>query len=105
MGYRLEISKIKYKASGGKLYGYTETDNLKSFKYLYNKGYVDEDEYWSYGFNPQIVLTAKEFKEFIKLYINDLKDYYNYSEEEKNVITQDLIRLSKTKGDKLLEWW
>lgn len=104
MGYRLEISKIKYSTCGGKLYGYTETDNLKSFKYLYNKGYLEGDEYWSYGCNPQIVLSATEFKEFIRLYIDDLKEYYHYGEDEKSEIIEDLIRLSKTKGDKLLEW-
>lgn len=105
MGYRLEISKIKYNTSGGKLYGYTETDNLKSFKYLYDKRYIDKNEFWSYGFNPQIVLNANEFKEFIKLYICDLKEYYNYGEEEKSEIIENLIKLSKTKDDKLLEWW
>lgn len=104
MGYRLEISKVKYSTCGGKLFGYTNVEKLRSWKYLKENGYIEGDECWDYGFNPYIVLNEEEFKDFIKLYINDLKQYYQFPSNLNNLI-KDLINLSKTKGNKLLEWY
>jgi hypothetical protein len=103
MGYRLEISEIQYKASGGKLFGYVDKEKLLSHKWLLDKGFIDGDEYWNYGCNPQIVLTAEEFREFFKLYGEDLKNFYKYDINE--IIDKDLEDLLKSKNDKLLEWW
>ena len=100
MGYRLEISEINYKASGGKLFGYVDKEKLKSHKWLLEKGFIDGDEYWDYGCNPQIVLNHEEFKEFIKLYKEDLKEFYQYDLEE--LFFKDLL---ENDNDKLLEWW
>lgn len=103
MGYRLEISKIKYSTCGGKLYGYTDVHELKSWEWLLKNKYIDGDEYWSYGCNPQIVLDAEEFKKFIKLYLEDLDENYAFK-EYLQVLKDELIKLSRTKCDKLLEW-
>lgn len=104
MGYRLEISEIKHKACGGKLYGYTDETNFKSRQYLIDKNYleVDESEYWSYGFNPQIILTAQEFREFINLYNED----WNNSGKNKDCILNDekIKELMENDNNKLLEW-
>lgn len=102
MGYRLEISKIKYAHCAGKLFGYTDECNLKSYKWLLENEYIDGDEIWDYGFNPHIVLNSVEFEEFIKLYYEDLNEYYkDYNFE----IDDDLQELINSKCDKLLEWW
>lgn len=104
MGYRLEISKIEYKESGGKLFGYVEDETkLESWKWLKNHEFITGDEYWDYGCNPQIVLDDDEFKEFIELYIFDLHNYYKYEIDSDWI--KSLRDLAKTKEDKLLEWW
>ena len=67
MGYRLEISEFKDLNVGTKLFGYTEdVTKFRSHKWLLENNYITGEEYWSYGCNPQIVLTNEEFKEFIK---------------------------------------
>lgn len=103
MGYRLEISELEYKACGGKLYGYVEdTTELKSYKWLLDKNYIDGDEYWSYGCNPKIILDKEEFKEFIKLYNEDC----NNAGHEKDVVLKDkdFQELIKSDKYKILEW-
>ena len=55
MGYRLEISKIEYKATGGKLYGYVDNiEELESYKWLLNKGYItnEDKDNWYYSRSP-----------------------------------------------------
>lgn len=102
MGYRLEISEITYKACGGKLYGYLDDEEKKlpSYQWLLEKGYLTGNETWYYGFNPRIILTSEEFKEFIELYILDKMNESEYTMIEDSV--KDLI---ETKCDKLLEWF
>ena len=101
MGYRLEISKIKYCACGSKLYGYVDDEKkLKSHQWLLEKGYIDGDEYWDYGCNPQIVLSPDEFKDFNKFkpeYIEYQKDYIINQKEIQELINGE--------NDILLEWW
>ena len=99
MGYRLEVSKIDYVYCGGKLYGYVSEEKLKqlkSYQWLLKKGYIDGDEYWSYGCNPQIVLRASEFREFMKLYIDD-RDWKHDDLALEELMASD--------GFKLLEWF
>ena len=103
MGYRLEISEIEYKGCGGKLYGYFEDETkLRSWKWLKNHKYIDGDEYWDYGYNPQIVLPNEEFQVFIELYIHDLLKYYKYPIDEDWI--RDLREIGDSDNDKLLEW-
>lgn len=104
MGYRLEISELKYKKSGGKLYGYVEDETkLESWKWLKKHDYIDGDEYWDYGCNPQIILRNEEFQEFIELYIHDLQNYYKYTLDDDWI--RDLRDLGDNDDYKVLEWW
>lgn len=110
MGYRLEMSKVKYSACGSKLYGYIDDEKkLKSHQWLLKKGYIDGDEYWDYGCNPRIVLRPYEFKEFIELYNEDFNKFKpQFCEEypEDYIINQKEIQeLIKNKETVLLEWW
>lgn len=81
MGYRLEVSKITQVFYGTKLFGNYENEELKSYKWLQDNGYIDYDEYFyfGYGFEGNIVMDVKDFKEFAKVYNDDLnrleKDY------------------------------
>lgn len=104
MGYRLEISKIEYVACGGKLMGYVEDDSkLRSHQWLLEKGYIEDDEsYWDYGYNPRIILRSDEFKEFIKLYIEDKIEFQNYPHFKDEA--KKLLELAETQDMKLIEW-
>ena len=105
MGYRLEISEIKYSACGGKLYGYFDEENFKSRKWLLERGYIDGDEYWSYGCNPQIVLRPDEFKEFIELYNEDWNSVKADVAKDAPKNNPDIKKLLVNENDVLLEWW
>lgn len=104
MGYRLEISEVKYKACGGKLYGYCDEEKLKSYKWLLDKGYLDGDEYFTYGFWGNIVLMPHEFKEFIELYNEDVNEQ---SDGLKDRVINDpnIQELLKSDEDKLIQWY
>ena len=102
MGYRLEIYEMKYKACGGKLYGYVDIETLekcKSWKWLMNRGYINEDNNytWYYYANHDICLFGDDLKEFLKLYLEDYEKYgYNCDdtkEELKNLL--DCNRLDR----------
>ena len=116
MGYRLEISKIEYTGvSGYKLYGYIneeELKKLKSFRWLVEKDFIDEDDtYWGYNYNPQIILNSNEFIEFVQLYNDDLNKYYKELGYDSGYIKDsfinntDMKELLKSNNKKLLEWW
>lgn len=108
MGYRLEISETEYKACGGKLFGYCDEEELKSHKYLLDKGYLDGDEYFNYGFEGNIVLRADEFKEFIKLYNEDMNEQrapYGCIEKDCIINSEDIQELLKSDKDKLIQWY
>ena len=78
MGYRLEVSELKYKMCCGKLFGYVDTYNLESYRWLVDNNYLSGDkleEYFDYGYEGNIVLSAEKFKEFIEIYIKDLKKH------------------------------
>ena len=75
MGYRLAISELEQVYYGTKLFGYVDDEtNLKSFKYLKDIDVIKGDEIWDYGFDNPIVLSIKEFKDFRKLYAEDLEE-------------------------------
>lgn len=109
MGYRLEISKIKYTGvCGGKLYGYTDDETLhkmKSYEWLKKNEYIEGDECWGYGFNPQIVLNKEDFIEFVKLYNEDLNNFYDcYNEKDWFINNEEIIKLMNDDSKKILEW-
>ena len=109
MGYRLEISKMKHTYCAGKMYGYRyNTEELKSYKWLLEHGFVTgKEEFWHYDGNPKIVLNRLEFKEFIKLYNEDLNNCNGNAEDEKDWLINDkeMQELINDNCDKVLEWF
>lgn len=119
MGYRLEMSEIKYKACGSKLYGYCETSKLKSYQWLLSKGYLDgiEDKkfvdrngitFAECNGNPQIIMRKDDFKEFIKLYNEDLNehpDIWVHHEQDWLINKQEIKDLIENADWVLLEWY
>lgn len=106
MGYRLEISEVKYTGDcGGKLFGYISKEELhkcKSWRWLKDHGYItgEDEELWDYGFSHQSVLFADEFKEFIKLYIDDYNKYGQYGRQ----LSLDDFKKSLKAEQVLIEW-
>lgn len=82
MGYRLFVEKVgkdNPKYYGTKLYGYYDEKKLKSYQLLIKKGYLNENKYynwWSYSCDNAILMRAEDFREFAKLYEEDLNQYY-----------------------------
>ena len=105
MGYRLEISRIIDSDLGGtKLYGYVEdVTKLKSWNWLVNNGHLNEENklFFEWDGNPSIILSKDEFRDFTKLYWEDIKDFrnpeWNMPDTIKDLIEEDC--------SKLLEWW
>ena len=107
MGYRLEISEVKYTDGdcGGKLFGYISEEELhkcKSWRWLKDHGYInsDDEDCWDYGASHQTVLWAHEFKEFIKLYIDDYNKYGQYGHQ----LSLDDFKNSLKAEQVLIEW-
>lgn len=109
MGYCLEISKKEYCDCGGALYGYISDDELKqckSWQWLkkhHNDKFDDniDDFIWGIGSSPGITMWPSEYKEFIKLYIDD---YNKFSSSDK--ISLKNFEKSLSSNDKILvEWW
>ena len=114
MGYRLEISKIKYYTCGEKLYGYCDdTSKLKSYKWLLNngflKGYEHRHQDWTFADcneNPHIVLSPKDFKKFIELYNEDFNNEYKEETTKDCIIKNKKIQELINDNDYiLLEWF
>ena len=100
MGYRLEISElIPTKNSGGKLYGYIpeiDLKKLKSYNWLLERKYIEEDCEFNYGYSPEIVLDKTSFREFMQLYAEDWFDTYQsefWLEDFEEVINSDNFKL------------
>ena len=100
MGYRLEISElIPTKNSGGKLYGYIpeiDLKKLKSYNWLLERKYIEEDCVFNYGYSPEIVLDKTSFREFMRLYAEDWFDTYQsefWLEDFEEVINSDNFKL------------
>lgn len=107
MGYRLNIAQIKEVWYGTKLYGYgIDLSKLLSYQFLVSLDKIDGKECWDYGAYNYIVLDKNEFKEFIKLYDEDLFNNPVYYQQEKNefINKPEIQKLLKSKCDKLLSW-
>ena len=102
MGYRLGIIEKKESYYGTKLFGYEEHSKLESFKYLMELGKVEEDDYFDYSTNQSITLSDTEFREFIKLYNEDLNNFCEFNNEFIN--DKEIQKLMDTRYDKILEW-
>lgn len=90
---------------GTKLFGYVQdTSNLPSCRFLINLGKCGENEIWTYSFSGDITLSEDEFREFIRLYDRDFKDYtgipLRYVEDY-----EKLEAITASDGDKLLQWF
>lgn len=114
MGYRLEISKMKHVYCAGKFYGYESVDayNSKSVKWLLDNKFIKDEDYegevyWGYDFNPQIVLNAKQFEEYIKLYNEDLNEFGCQVGNIKDALINDeeMKNLIADRCNKVLEWF
>ena len=110
MGYRLEVSKIEYTGDcGGKLFGYISEENLhkcKSWQWLKDKGYLKEglEDVWDYGITHGTLLPGPEYKEFIKLYIEDYNKYNQYNNKLSLSDFEKTIKLADAYEDLYIEW-
>lgn len=88
MGYRLELSAVRYlDLLGTKLYGYVSDDTLhqmKSYQFLEKHGFVDGDEIWDYNFEGNFVLAPDEAREFLTLYKDDVNTYSEFYKDKKD---------------------
>ena len=82
MGYRLNIQKCTDIFGGTKLFGYCDERKLESYQYLMEKKYIDEDWVFGYGCDARIILPKDDFIEFLTFYIEDLKTYGTYTDDD-----------------------
>ena len=111
MGYRLCVEQIQREPQfyGSKLYGYVnDVTELKSFQWLAEHRKVDpeEDRYcWDAYASMDIRLTAEEYREFITLYAEDMKTFYNRPWNK--FYKDDLVNLKAlydSDNDKIISW-
>ena len=109
MGYRPEFKDTENPDLcfyGTKLYGYVNEKELSSYQYLLSIEKVTSDDIWDYAFPHEMVLTAEQFRVFMKLYEKDfdkeagfegcLAAYADY---------KNIEELLKTDSDKHIEWF
>lgn len=112
MGYRLTVEQIQKEPQfyGTKLYGYVDdVTKLKSFQWLaeHNKIDPEEDRYcWDAYGSMDIRLTAKEFREFIALYEEDLEPLTLANRWNRFNIDDVAIlkELRDSDNDKIISW-
>lgn len=112
MGYRMYISSVKPFNFSTKLYGYVNTRDLQSYKYLIDNGFIDSDAIFDYGFNNEIELSKQQFKVFFNLYLEDFqnnnplppysgKNIYEFA-EVKEILTE--LDDEKNNNTYIIEW-
>lgn len=124
MGFRLHIYKVsdpdnEY-GDDHKLYGYFPYEKVKrSFDYIHSF-IVEQDDVFNFDtyrnsssmsydlvcrlpYVGPITLSADEFKEFMVLYLMDIKE--NKSKSCYNFVTSYVNELNSTNDDKCLEWY
>lgn len=117
MGYRLNIKTFdgnktpnksetySYDFYGTKLFGYVDTQKLRSFKYLEQLDKVNEYTIFDYGFDNLIKLSSIEFSKFFALYLLDIADYYAYGcDPFTKTELQDLSKIINSENFKYI-WW
>ena len=117
MGYRIDIynenKTINY--YGTKHYGYSgdtseELKEFPSFRYLIKIGKFKEDEFYvfDYGCHNEIILTAKQFEHFIKLYSKEwdnIKTTYKDWQDERTLLNEPkIVELLNDKTRKYISW-
>lgn len=124
MGYRLEIREVtnsgpKEGIYASKLFGYVCGDerDLSSYKYLKDNHILERefDEecvkndtcFFGYGCEPKFILTAEQFREFMKKYEEDLwmfrnQHYVNLLWEEEQEHYHDMLL---NENPKIITWW
>lgn len=117
MGYRIDIYNEDKTINfyGTKHYGYSgdTSDELKefpSFQYLIKIGKFKKDKWYvfDYGCENNIVLTAKQFEHFIKLYSkewDEIRTMYVDWQDGRTLLDQpDIIKLLNDKTKKYIRW-
>lgn len=117
MGYRLNIKifdgnntpnqhdTYSYDFYGTKLFGYVDTQKLRSYKYLEQLAKVNEYTIFDYSFDNLIKLSSSEFNKFFALYLLDIFDYYKYgSKPFTNSELWDLSKIINSEKSKYI-WW
>lgn len=95
MGYRLEVEQVggKLYFYGTKLFGYEDEEKLKSYKFLIKNKYLDEySTFFNYNHSNDFVMEIKDFREFVKLYNEDLNNFTFYSNEKDRFIKDKTIQ-------------
>lgn len=119
MGTRLTVVSNGYEYFGNhKFYMYQDFDHVKnSFEYLFpimlEQNFMDRANFYStakeyygifcvYGCTDELLLSEEQFKEFAKLYAEDLIN--TYGAEDTEHITDALENLCNQPGPKTLYW-
>lgn len=118
MGYRLEVNeKANYTTKpvyASKLYGYVEDETqLLSYKYLNDLHKFDDvfddtsNPFFGYGIEPEIELTAEEFRDFVLLYFADLLYYRktNYMQLLTSAERDRFQEIYYSHYNKIITWW
>lgn len=116
MGYRLDITNKEETINyyGTKHYGYSfqmaedGAEEFESIRYLIELGKIDPYECFFYCSDIEIELTADEFEHFIKLYSKEWEDicsfYADWAGGKTLLDNEDIQKLLKDKGNKILSW-
>ena len=123
MGYRLQIIELTDSGDeksiyASKLFGYVDDESeLSSYKYLkvnhilereFDEESIKNDNcFWGYGIEPEFILTAEQFRTFMKLYEEDLLKFRNI--EYKKCMFEDEQKLYNdmllSENSKMITWW
>lgn len=106
MGYGMEIQECAPSVYGGKLFGYGDTSTMKSFRFLVDLRKLGEEDAICFECSAEmpILLNAEQFRTFIKLYDEDLKDLWG--DELISTLREipEVMELMNSRRDKVLHW-
>lgn len=107
MGYRLNVRKVRpEEICGGKLFGYTDARELKAFRFLVEKGLLEEEDwihFEGYGEMP-LVLDAETFRRFVELYDEDLREHGTVGPAFTLAGDPEVQKLLEDPCDKVIHW-
>ena len=123
MGFRLNVEPIKLVGEGfvtlttlpefygTKLIGYVDDheEELRCVRYFRDRLLVSEDEVFTYGYCPPVILSPEQFREWINLYFDDWCDFYRakFSEFRQSVGEESYANLRVLYAEscyKLVSW-
>ena len=115
MGYRLSVENESRTIDfyGTKHYGYSFVDKQEgmeypSYRYLLRLKKITGEEYWGYGCSPEIILTAKQFEHFIRLYSKEWEEKQGcYADWEGRTLLseKEMIELLNSNERKIVSWY